>query len=86
MSSFYLLRVNFLLRLFFDPDDGGYIFLRKCLLTFNALHGVISQKQSLRQYGLPAEDQGDTADETENNRYTLSSTGSAQLTPGTARK
>jgi hypothetical protein len=34
---------GFLIGLFFDPEDGGDV-LPKCQLTFNGLHGVISQK------------------------------------------
>jgi hypothetical protein len=30
--------------LFFDPEDGGDMFLQKLRLTSNGLHGVISQK------------------------------------------
>jgi hypothetical protein len=33
----------FLLGLFFDPEDGGDMFPKR-RLTFNGLHGVISQK------------------------------------------
>jgi hypothetical protein len=36
-----------LLGLFFDPEDGGDIFLRNIGLTFNGLHGVISPKIEL---------------------------------------
>jgi hypothetical protein len=38
---------GFLLALFFDPEDGGDMFPRKHWLTFNGLHGVISQKTVL---------------------------------------
>jgi hypothetical protein len=38
------LHAGFLLGLFFDPEDGGSIFIPKRPLTFNGLHGVISQK------------------------------------------
>jgi hypothetical protein len=34
---------GFLLGLFFDPEDGGDMFLRNVRMTFNGLHGVISQ-------------------------------------------
>jgi hypothetical protein len=30
-----------------DPEEGGDMFLRKGRLTFNGLHGVISQKTEL---------------------------------------
>jgi hypothetical protein len=30
--------------LFFDPEDGGHMYLRKVWLTFNGLHGIISQE------------------------------------------
>jgi hypothetical protein len=33
--------------LFFDPDDSDDMFLRNVRLTFNGLHGVISQKIQL---------------------------------------
>jgi hypothetical protein len=33
-----------LLGLFFGPEDGGDMFPRNIWLTFNGLHGVISQK------------------------------------------
>jgi hypothetical protein len=36
-----------LLALFFDPEDGGYMFPPKRQLTFNGLHGIISQKIEL---------------------------------------
>jgi hypothetical protein len=35
---------GFLHGLIFDPEDGGDMFLRKLRMTFNGLHGVISQK------------------------------------------
>jgi hypothetical protein len=35
---------GFLLALFFDPEDGGDYVPPKHRLTFNGLHGVISQK------------------------------------------
>jgi hypothetical protein len=39
---------GFLLVFFFEPEDGGDIFLRNVdELTFNGLHGVISQKIEL---------------------------------------
>jgi hypothetical protein len=37
---------GFLLGLFFDPEDGGDMFLQN-VLTFNGLHGVIFQKIEL---------------------------------------
>jgi hypothetical protein len=37
--------VGFLLGVFFDPEDGGNV-PPKCRLTFNGLHGVISEKIS----------------------------------------
>jgi hypothetical protein len=43
----YLLHASFLLDLFSGPDDGGDMFLRNVGLTFNGLHGVISQKTEL---------------------------------------
>jgi hypothetical protein len=47
-SACYLLRAAFLLGLFFGPEDGGDMFLRKVLwLIFDGLHGVISQKPEL---------------------------------------
>jgi hypothetical protein len=37
--------LRILLGLFFDPEDGGDMFLRDVFFTFiNRLHGVISQK------------------------------------------
>jgi hypothetical protein len=36
-----------MLGLFFDPEDGGDMFLRNVGLTFNGLHGVIYQKTVL---------------------------------------
>jgi hypothetical protein len=39
----YLLHAGLLLGLFFDPEDGGYMFLRN-VGCFNGLHGVISEK------------------------------------------
>jgi hypothetical protein len=35
------------LSLLFGPEDGGVMFLRNRRLTFNGLHGVISQKREL---------------------------------------
>jgi hypothetical protein len=46
-SACYLLHAGFLLGLYFDPEDEGDMFPAKCLLTFNGLHGVISQKIEL---------------------------------------
>jgi hypothetical protein len=40
-----LVQAGFLLGLFFDPQNGGDLFLGK--LTFNGLHGVISQRKEL---------------------------------------
>jgi hypothetical protein len=40
------LQANFLLGSLFDPKDGGDMFIRR-RLTFNGLHGVISQKIEL---------------------------------------
>jgi hypothetical protein len=37
----------FFLGLFFGPEDGGEYIPPKHLLTFNGLHGVISQKIEL---------------------------------------
>jgi hypothetical protein len=34
---------GFLLGLSFDPENGGNMFLRNVGLTFNGLHGIISQ-------------------------------------------
>jgi hypothetical protein len=39
----HLLQADLYLALFFDFQDGGDMFFRKCLLNFNALHGVTSQ-------------------------------------------
>jgi hypothetical protein len=39
-----LLHAGFLLGLFFDPEEGGDMFLPKRLLTFSGLHGVISHE------------------------------------------
>jgi hypothetical protein len=33
--------------LFLDIEEGGDMFLRKCLLSYIGLHGVISQKTEL---------------------------------------
>jgi hypothetical protein len=33
-----------LLGLFFDPEDGGDTFFPRHRLTFNGLHGVVSQR------------------------------------------
>jgi hypothetical protein len=38
---------GFLLGLFFNPEDGGDMFFRNVGLTFNGLHGLISQKIKL---------------------------------------
>jgi hypothetical protein len=38
--SCYLLHAGFFLSLFFDPEDGCDMFLRKRRLTFNGLNGV----------------------------------------------
>jgi hypothetical protein len=46
-TAYYLLHVGFLLGLFFDPGDGGDMFLQKRRFTFNGLHGVISPKIKL---------------------------------------
>jgi hypothetical protein len=45
-SACYLLHADFLLRIFFDPEDGGDM-SPKCLLTLSGLHGIISQKIEL---------------------------------------
>jgi hypothetical protein len=37
----------FLLVLFFDPEDGGDVYLQKRQLTFTRPHGVISKKREL---------------------------------------
>jgi hypothetical protein len=42
-----LLQVEFLLRLFFDPDDGVEHLSQKHRLTFNELHEIIYQKRKL---------------------------------------
>jgi hypothetical protein len=39
----WLLHAGYLLSLFFDPEDGGDVFLRN---TFKEVHGVISQNSS----------------------------------------
>jgi hypothetical protein len=46
-SVSYLLHAGFLLDLLIDPEDGGDMFHLKYRLTFNGLHGVISQKTEL---------------------------------------
>jgi hypothetical protein len=38
---------EFLLGLFFDPEDGGDMFPQNVYLTFNGLHGIVSQKREL---------------------------------------
>jgi hypothetical protein len=43
-SACHLLSRSFLARLFLDPEYGGDTFLRNISVTFNRLHGVISQK------------------------------------------
>jgi hypothetical protein len=45
VSACHLLHANFLIGLFFDPEYGGEMFLRR--LTFNGLYGVMSQKTEL---------------------------------------
>jgi hypothetical protein len=40
------LHADILLGLFFDPEDGGNVHLNH-QLTFNAIHGFISQKTAL---------------------------------------
>jgi hypothetical protein len=52
-----LLSTNFhsglLLGLFFNPEDGGDMFLRNVVLTLNGLHGVISRNhrcENLKSY------------------------------------
>jgi hypothetical protein len=44
ISACYLFYAGFSLVLFFDPEDGGEIFLRNVALIFNGPHDVISQK------------------------------------------
>jgi hypothetical protein len=41
---FTCFHAGILLSLFFDPEDGGDMFLRNFGFTFNGLQGVISQK------------------------------------------
>jgi hypothetical protein len=41
-SACYLLHDGFLLRLFFEPEDGGGMFLPERRLILDELHGVIS--------------------------------------------
>jgi hypothetical protein len=40
-------QAGFFLSLFFDPEDGGDMFLQKVALAFNRLHGLIYQKIEL---------------------------------------
>jgi hypothetical protein len=40
----HLPHAGFLLGLFFDPEDGGNMFLQNFRFTFNGLHAAISQK------------------------------------------
>jgi hypothetical protein len=49
--SSYLLQAGFLICLFFDPEDGSDV-PPKRRLTFNGLHGVISQRQNFCNYYL----------------------------------
>jgi hypothetical protein len=44
LKTCYLVHAGFSLSLFFEPEDGGEIFLFKCTLTFNGVQGIISQK------------------------------------------
>jgi hypothetical protein len=37
-------QAGFLLASFFDPEDGGDIFVRNVGLTFNGLYGVMPQR------------------------------------------
>jgi hypothetical protein len=46
-SACYVLHAGFLPGLFFDPEDGYDMFFPKRRLTFNGLHGVISNKIEL---------------------------------------
>jgi hypothetical protein len=46
-SDYYLLHADFLLGLFFDPEDRDSMFLRNINWLSNGLHGVISQKIEL---------------------------------------
>jgi hypothetical protein len=45
-SACYILNTSFLLGLFFNPKDGGDMFLWN-ISCFNELHGIISQKTEL---------------------------------------
>jgi hypothetical protein len=46
-TAYSLTQAGLLLGLFFDPDVGGNMFFPKRRLTFNRLHGIISQKTEL---------------------------------------